>query len=249
MFDPSRSSTFKVMDNAQFQISYGDSSYAAGIVGTDTVNIGGVTVENQAIGIPIELSPSLLEDHASNGLVGLGFKSLSTIEPKKQPTFFGNVVPTLDEPVLTAALRSDGIGEYEFGMIDHQKYSGQMANITVDNSNGYWEFPSTRFSVGRKDMQEIKKAPTAIADTGTSLMLVSPEVVEAYYAQVDGATFANQAGGYVYPCKAELPDLSIAVGHTMAVIPGSMINFSTFGSHKSNGAECKFPPSFSRAKY
>lgn len=240
VFDPLKSPTFKFMKDARFQISYGDSSYATGLVGTDTVDIGGATVKNQAIGIPLELSQSLLEDESTNGLVGLGFSSTSTIESEEQPTFFDNVARTLDEPVLTASLKSDSVGEYEFGVVDHAKYQGPMANISVNASNGYWQFPSTQFAVGDKPVQAIKEVPTAIADTGTSLLMVSPEVVEAYYAKVNGSVSASGAGGYIYPCKSELPDLSIAAGGTMAVIPGSMLNFSTLGTNTTTGEPGKF---------
>ncbi|RJE24426.1 Aspartic endopeptidase [Aspergillus sclerotialis] len=240
VFDPSKSPTFKVMQDAEFQIRYGDSSYAAGMVGTDTVNIGGATVENQAIGIPLEVSPSLLEDQASSGLVGLGFLSISTIEPKKQPTFFGNVVPTLDEPVLTASLKTDGVGEYEFGIIDTNKYKGKMANVTVDPSNGFWQFPSTEFAIGDGPRQTITQVPTAIADTGTSIIMASPEVVEAYYAEVKNSVFASDSGGYIYPCMSEMPNLSIAVGGTMVVVPGSMMTFSPVGTNTTTGESMCF---------
>lgn len=237
VFDPSKSPTFKVIEDASFQIKYGDSSYAAGLVGKDTVDIGGVEVENQAIGIPLEMSQSLMEDEASNGLVGLGFRSISTFEPEKKTTFFGNVAPSLDEPVLTASLKSDGVGEYEFGIIDEKKYQGQLVNVSVDASNGWWEFPSKVFSIGDGPRREIRRAPTAIADTGTSLIMASPEVVDAYYAQVKGSAFANRAGGFIYPCTTELPTLSLSVGNAKVVIPGSFMNFSKVGRNTTSGED------------
>lgn len=241
VFDTSKSPTFNLIEDAWFQIQYGDSSFVAGRVGTDTVNIGGVTVPNQAIGIPLEVSQSFIEDVASNGLVGLGFRSLNTVEPQKQATFFGNVAPTLDEPVLTANLKSDAVGEYEFGVIDHTKYQGKLVNVPVDSSNGFWEFPSTVFVVGNGPEQGIKTAPSAIADTGTTLMLVSPEVVNAYYAQVNGAVLANGAGGYIYPCATELPSLAVAVDNVKVVMPGAMMNFSKVGTNTTTGEERESP--------
>lgn len=76
-------------------------------------------------------------------------------------------------------------------------------------------------------MQAITQAPTAIADTGTTLMLVSPEVATAYYKQVQGAQLNQQVGGYIFPCNAALPTLSIAMGdNNLATVPASVINFS-----------------------
>lgn len=241
VFNLSNSPTFEVMKGHSFEITYGDGSHAAGLVGTDKVDIGGITFPNQAIGIPVELSQSFIEGEISNGLVGLGFQSLSTIQPEKQPTFFGNVAPTLDEPVLTALLKSDGVGEYEFGVVDHSKYQGQLVNVSVDASNGWWQFPSKIFSVGDGPYQAIGKSPSAIADTGTSLLMASPEVVEAYYAQVPGSKHVKRAGGYIFPCNAELPSLSIFAGHVRTIIPGRMMNFSYVGINRSSGEKRKSP--------
>jgi hypothetical protein len=241
VFNLSNSPTFEVMKGHSFEITYGDGSHAAGLVGTDKVDIGGITFPNQAIGIPVELSQSFIEGEISNGLVGLGFQSLSTIQPEKQPTFFGNVAPTLDEPVLTALLKSDGVGEYEFGVIDHSKYQGQLVNVSVDASNGWWQFPSKIFSVGDGPYQAIGKSPSAIADTGTSLLMASPEVVEGYYAQVPGSKHVKRAGGYIFPCNAELPSLSIFAGHVRTIIPGRMMNFSYVGINRRSGEERKSP--------
>jgi hypothetical protein len=77
-FDASKSTTFKKMTGAQFSISYGDGSGAAGTVGTDVVNIGGVTVENQAVELANAVSQSFVQDTNTDGLVGLAFSKLNT---------------------------------------------------------------------------------------------------------------------------------------------------------------------------
>nr|AAL40802.2 pepsin-type protease [Rasamsonia emersonii] len=236
IYDPAKSSTFKPIEGATFAISYGDGSSASGNVGTDTVNIGGATVENQAVELATEVSQSFIEDTSSNGLVGLAFSKLNTVQPQQQKTFFDNIASSLDEPVMTASLKAGGVGTYEFGRIDQTKFTGQLANISVDNSNGFWQFNSAQFAVGDGQLQNIRLAPTAIADTGTSLMLVSPEVAEAYYSQVQGAVFANQAGGFIFPCGAQLPSLSIAVGDdNLATVPPAVGSFSEIGTNTTTG--------------
>lgn len=217
------------MKGASFSITYGDGSGASGTVGTDTVDIGGATVQNQAVELANKVSTSFVQDTASNGLVGLAFSSLNTVKPKQQKTFFDNIASQLDEPVMAASLKSDSsAGSYQFGTIDSTKFTGNLANISIDNSNGFWQFNSAAFSVGDNGtMQAITQSPTAIADTGTTLMLVSPEVATAYYAQVQGAQLNNQVGGFIFPCDATLPNLSIAVGdNNLATVPASVINFS-----------------------
>ncbi|CAG7924196.1 unnamed protein product [Penicillium olsonii] len=236
VFEPSKSKTYKDVKGSTFKIHYGDSSSASGGVGTDTVSIGGVEVENQMIGIPTHVSETFTDDEDSNGLVGLGFSSINTIDPGPQKTFFDNVVSTLDEPVFSVRLLADGVGEYEFGTIDHSKYKGVLANVSVDSSKGFWQFGSAQYSVGGGTFNPIKEVPEAIADTGTSLMLVSPDVAKEYYKQVDGAIYANNAGGYIYPCTAKLPSLAVAVGTAYsATVPGSLVNFSEVGTNTTTG--------------
>ncbi|KAJ5458053.1 Peptidase asparticcatalytic [Penicillium sp. IBT 31633x] len=237
VYEPSKSTTFEEVDNSTFKITYGDSSYASGGVGKDDVSIGGIRVTEQSFGLPTDISQTFAEDTKSNGLLGLGFSSINTIKPEPQKTFFENVASRLDEPLFTVRLLSNGIGEYEFGTVDKSKYSGPMANVSVDSSNGFWQFNSAQYAIGDGSFHPITQAPEAIADTGTSLMLVSPEVAEAYYKQVDGAIYANNANGYIFPCTSALPTLSVAIGNAYsATIPGSLMNWSEVGTNTTTGA-------------
>ncbi|KAL4807679.1 aspartic peptidase domain-containing protein [Aspergillus unguis] len=235
-YDPSQSDTFKNMTGSTFNITYGDDSYAYGGVGTETVNVGGVTVTGQSIGLPTKVSTSILEDSHSNGLVGLGFTSLNTVEPKKQKSFFETVASVLDEPVLGASLISDGVGQYEFGTIDTSKFKGDLVNASVDASSGFWKFESSYYRVGDGEMKKHDHATSTIADTGTSLMLLEQVVVDEYYEQVDGAQYATSASGYIYPCNTTLPSLSIAIGpEHLATVPGELISFSEVGTNTTTG--------------
>lgn len=73
VFDPAKSKTFKPLDDLSFSITYGDQSSASGIVGQDTVNIGGAKVENQAVELATRVSGSFTRDSNADGLLGLGF--------------------------------------------------------------------------------------------------------------------------------------------------------------------------------
>jgi hypothetical protein len=133
---------------------------------------------------------------------------------------------SLDLPVFVADLDPDGTGVYEFGKIDATKFEGEMAWIPVNASSGFWQFPSAKFAVGNQ-MFSNPQASQAIADTGTSLLLVDQPVAEAYYSQVQGAQNNAQVGGFIYPCDATLPDISVAIGDSyMATIPGNQVTFA-----------------------
>ncbi|KAH8882891.1 aspergillopepsin-F [Thozetella sp. PMI_491] len=226
LYDPTKSTSFKMLQGASFSISYGDGSGAAGNVGTDTVNIGGATVTGQAVEMATAVSASFTQDTANNGLVGLAFSKLNTVKPQQQKTFFDNVMPSLAEPLFTADLRKNAVGAYEFGRIDNTKFTGQMAWIPVNTTNGFWQFGTSKFAVANGAPQQATPSQ-AIADTGTTLMLVSGEISQGYYSQVPGAQNNAQVGGITVPCDAQLPDLMLDVGGVyMARIKGTDINFA-----------------------
>ncbi|KAI1383825.1 acid protease [Hypoxylon trugodes] len=226
VYDPTQSKTFALMQGASFQISYGDGSGAAGNVGTDTVNIGGATVTNQAVELATAVSQSFVQDTNNNGLVGLAFSDLNTVQPAPQKTFFDNVKSSLAEPLFTADLRAQAVGAYEFGRVDTSKFTGAMTWVPVNTTQGFWQFTSEQFAVNGGTPQTSTAGAQAIADTGTTLLLADPAVTKAYYAQVDGAVDDQQQGGFTFPCNAQLPDLQLDVGGNMATVKGTDINFA-----------------------
>jgi Eukaryotic aspartyl protease len=237
LYDPSKSTTAAELPGSTFNISYGDGSFSRGPVVTDTVDIGGATVNKQAIGVPNTVSKSFIDDVHSNGLVGLGFSKINTIKPERQKTFFDNVLPELSQPVWTASLKAGVAGAYEFGNIDRSLFQGELTNVTVDSTRGFWEFASTRFAVGDNAPQTASTGSgTAIADTGTSLMLMDDEIVNAYYAQVKGARQSREIGGFVFPCSSSLPDLTVSIGDKyMASVSGQLMNFAQAGTDSASG--------------
>ncbi|PKY04630.1 putative extracellular aspartic endopeptidase [Aspergillus campestris IBT 28561] len=236
VFNVSNSTTFQKMNDATFRISYGDRSYAWGYVGTDTVNIGGAVVSGQAIGIPTTVSNFFLEDTHYNGLAGFAFSTVSTMRPRQQKNFLENLAKDLDEPVLTASLKPKAVGEYEFGFVDPDKYRGELVNITVDPSSGFWQIPSLHYKIGDGTLIKRDNATPAIADTGTTLMLLDDEVVKAYYAQVPNAALLVSVGGYTYPCSQTLPDLSVGFGDShLAYLPGAFLGYSQVGTNRTTG--------------
>jgi len=179
LFDPTKSTTFSKIQGATWDISYGDGSGAAGTVGTDTVNIGGATATKQAVEIATALSESFTEDTNNDGLVGLAFSILNTVQPQQQTTFFDTVMSQLAQPIFSVNLKNDSTGTYTFGATDATQFTGQLATVPVNASSGFWQFPSPTFTVGNQKVANQGGSP-AIADTGTSLVLVDPQVAQTY---------------------------------------------------------------------
>ncbi|KAK4544961.1 hypothetical protein LTR36_003866 [Oleoguttula mirabilis] len=230
IFDPTKSSSWSTYQDGTWEISYGDGSSASGTVGFDKVNIGGATVTRQAIEIATSVSGSFIEDTNNDGLVGLGFSNINTIQPQAQKTFFENIMDSLALPLFTANLEESSGGSYTFGAIDESEYSGTIHYTDVDKSDGFWQFSSETYTIGGTQSQCSTCSP-AIADTGTSLLLLDEDVVEAYYSQVSSAEYNSQQGGYVYDCSATLPSFGVAIGSGYtATLNGSDISFAQIDS-------------------
>jgi hypothetical protein len=217
-------------------IHYGDGTGASGIVFQDKVKIGPVAVAEQGVEAATKVSSQFYQQH-SDGLLGLGFGKSNTVKPEKQKTWFENVKETLKDPVFTVSLKKNATGVYDFGWIDQKKYTGQIQYVPINNTRGYWEYPAESFQIGNGPATPLKFQ--AIADTGTTLMLLPPPAVKAYYAAIPGAASIPKEGGYVYPCEAvgQLPDITLAVGDARITVQGKWVDRgkSATGSGKCYG--------------
>jgi Eukaryotic aspartyl protease len=163
-----------------------------------------------------------------SGLLGLSFGNINTVTPKPVNTPVDNMILQNDLPanmeLFTCYLGSvkdvndpdKGESFFTFGSIDQDviKASGQQIHYTpVDNSNGFWMFNSTTATVNGKTIN--LSGNRAIADTGTTLCLVSDKLCEAIYSQIKDAKLDNQQGGYTFPASVpidELPQVTLDIG-------------------------------------
>jgi len=75
-YTSSSSPTYKALPGNTWSITYEDDSSASGIVGTDTVTLGGTTVTNQGIELADTISWQF-QNGSADGLLGLAFDSLN----------------------------------------------------------------------------------------------------------------------------------------------------------------------------
>jgi len=241
VFDPSKSSTFKDKEGSTWKISYGDGSSASGTVGNDNVNIGGVVVKGQAVELADTMSAQFASG-AGDGLLGLAFGSINTVQPKAVKTPVENMITQSDIPksasLFTAKLGSwrdtnepdKGDSFYTFGFIDQDtvKASGEDIYYTpVDNSQGFWMFNSTSATVNGKSIT--RSGNKAIADTGTTLALVDDSTCQAIYDAIPGAQYDDESQGWIYPSDTsadKLPVVSFAVGDKQFVVQKEDLGFA-----------------------
>lgn len=123
-------------------------------------------------------------------------------------------------------------GNYNFGFIDTTEFLGPLHFVDVNSTDGFWKFEATGFSIQNANSTDntsslfVPVAHTAIADTGTTLLLLPSAITQAYYWQVANATDSPMLGGWVFPCGTYLPDLTLHIGTYKAVIPGELMVFA-----------------------
>ncbi|KAL6709639.1 hypothetical protein ACN47E_001067 [Coniothyrium glycines] len=243
-FDATKSSTFQTISGATWKISYGDGSSASGDVGTDTVDLGGLKVENQAVELAKQLSQSFVQGNGS-GLLGLAFSSINTVSPHQQRTPVDNMISQKDvtQSLFTAYLGSwrdadeadKGESFYTFGYIDQAvlKASGATEpNYTkVDNSQGFWQVLSTSATINGNTITRSNN--TSIMDTGTTLCLVEDSLVEAVYKAIPGSKYDENNQGYVYPYNTpvdKLPTITLAIGDAQVAFQKEDLGFADAGN-------------------
>jgi len=191
-------------------------------------------VEGQTIQLADRMSESLVHQEGSHGLLGLAFSSLNTVTPQPAMTPLDNMISQKDIPaaqsLFTAYLGSykdvndpdKGQSFFTFGGIDQQVVEStgqQITYVPVDAYRGFWEFSSPSFGI---DGNIVSLADnTAIADTGTTLLLVSDYVCQVIYANIPGAVYSKEASGWLIPngiALEQLPSISFALGDKQFVV-------------------------------
>ncbi|CEG73417.1 Putative Rhizopuspepsin 4 [Rhizopus microsporus] len=227
-YNPSKSSTYQ-KDGRPWSIQYGDGSTSSGVLGIDTVELGGLTIKKQTI----ELAKTESDTFASgeiDGLLGLAFDSITTVQGVKTPV--DNLISQglISSPIFGVFLgkaSNGGGGEYIFGGYDSSKIKGELTTVPIDNSQGFWGITVDGSSVGG---QSVTNSFSAILDTGTTLLVfpndVASQIAEAYNAQDNGD------GTYTIDCDtSNLQPLTFSIGGAEFEVPSDSIIFEQDGSN------------------
>lgn len=226
VYDPSSSPTYQAMDGYTWKGDYLDGSYASGVVGTDTVVIGGTTVTGQAIQLAEEISLSFSCMRA-DGILGLGFSEFNSAQPQKQSTFIENARNSLDAPVVAAYLPYMRHGAFDFGHINPDRYNGTIKYGAIDKSQGLWVARSDSYQIGGNRTFP-SHSRYSLFDTTNNVLVFPREPVENYYRFVDGAYYDITHGLWVMPCRSlsDAPSFSFQIGESMATISSRHMVYS-----------------------
>lgn len=123
---------------------------------------------------------------------------------------------------------------YTFGYIDQEVLDRcgvkEPHYVGIDTTKGFWQFASPSASINGKI---IDRGPnTAIADTGTTLALVSDELCKRIYEVIPDAKFDEKNQGWVFPIGTpikKLPTITFAVGDKQFEVQKEDLGFARVG--------------------
>jgi len=198
----------------EWEIEYGDGSSASGVVGFDDVLLGDIKISRQAVQLAKRFSGRQFREGSADGILGLAFghlNSVNTVTPDAIQTPLENMRDQgkLYEHLFTVNLGKENF--FTFGFIDEATRQGRDIHwVDVDSKGGFWKFDSRYARVGSKLLN--RKYGSAIADTGSNLILTHPQIVWMIYKRIKGARYDSAQPGWVYLVGTEIPEISFSVG-------------------------------------
>lgn len=214
VFTPSSSTSFKKQHSGvEFEIQYGDYTYAEGYWGSDSLTVNGVNVDGLLFGVATIGN--------SSNVLGISFEGLESSDQSEDYS------SDFTYANLPATLKSDGLiekisyslflnslsatsGELLFGAVDSAKYQGDLytvplVNIYEGEIDNPIEFDVTLQGTGYSgsDGTEVtfnQQNFAALFDSGTTLTVL-PETLAGYFASQLGATYSEEYGYYFLDCK------------------------------------------------
>jgi aspergillopepsin I len=226
-YEPSSSAT---LTGASWYQGYGEVNTASGVVYTDTVTFGSITLQNQ----PVEVATSTtFDDIGYDGILGISLGQNGISPSGTFPTFLNSVYDLLEEPVFTAKLTrpSETMGFYTFGYIDVDTLGGQtvLSTSVFPTEPGYWAFPSTVANIGGNLISIPDNV--AIADTGTTLIKINELVLNEIYSLLGGGCDTTGLGNTpcIFPQNADIPSITLYVGEYGVTLDPEDLIFSPAG--------------------
>ncbi|NP_001073276.1 pepsin A-4-like preproprotein [Homo sapiens] len=226
-FNPEDSSTYQSTSET-VSITYGTGSMT-GILGYDTVQVGGISDTNQIFGLSETEPGSFLYYAPFDGILGLAYPSISS--SGATPVFDniwnqGLVSQDLFSVYLSADDQSGSV--VIFGGIDSSYYTGSLNWVPV-TVEGYWQITVDSITMNGEAIA-CAEGCQAIVDTGTSL-LTGPTSPIANIQSDIGAS-ENSDGDMVVSCSAisSLPDIVFTINGVQYPVPPSAYILQSEGS-------------------
>jgi len=243
-----KSPSFVEVRQQTFATKYADGETLAGIIGRETVTLGGITVKNQTVAVVD--NANWHGDGKSSGLIGMAFPSVTrahdTSNPaakrivKYNPIFFTMYKAGLIKPTFSLTLNrlDEGPGVLALGglpkSIKHENRWARapMEYLSIMPTIGGIAKEYTLYAVKAGGFTvngaKVSSSPNVVIDSGTTLSYLPTTVVNALAkgfnppAKSGGmlslAGTAVQAGMMTIPCNAKPPKFAIVINGTSLAI-------------------------------
>ncbi len=253
-YDSSASSTFKLISEGGFDISYLDGSGSSGDYISDTFSVGGATLKNLQIGLATETQRGV-------GIMGISYSaSESTLDtyPNLLDQFLAQgLIATKAFSLYLNDFRSDA-GSILFGGVDTEKFIGTLKPLPVlrstrNGETGYQilavALNSVTVQLGEDDAATPVDIPNdrvaAILDSGTTLSYLPTAMANSLFDAVGAYTDSVETGYTFIDCN-NASDLTITFqfGDATIVLPSSQVVLDLFADFQD---EIPFNVPFDRA--
>ena len=237
-FNTSASETYKLNGTVQ-PLAYG-TGYLDGLIGYDSVSIGGfgtsafkfMTVSNFS-GFPMKF-------YRPDGVLGMGFPAKAY---DYWPTIMSSFVAegTLEQNVFSLNLNQDADGELLIGGIDTDAYVGDLTYMQclsnddpIVDYNGLWFVAMDGMRV--EDAFISTAGNYTIIDSATNYVVGPASLVAALAAAVGAVTDACDDDGncpsYKLPCNTAGPDIKLSIdGNTWSLSKQNYIIYKPTNPH------------------
>ncbi|GAA5991551.1 hypothetical protein JCM10908_005758 [Rhodotorula pacifica] len=200
-YSASSSSTSKAVTGKTLNVQYGDGSTASGPVYSDSITVGGVTATGQTFGTATTLTGNF-GSSPSDGLIGMAYPSLSQlgVSPFFNTLYSeGRVASNSFSFKLSAG--NAAASELYLGGQNSAKYVAGTTGWTPVISQTYWAI-NANVAVNGASVSGLGQL-AAIADTGTTLIVVPTADAQTFWASVPGsAPYSGGGGYYTFPCRS-----------------------------------------------
>ncbi|KAJ7493834.1 acid protease [Mycena latifolia] len=137
-FNTKASKTFQPFPNVSFNITYGDGEFLSGPVGFDTVQVGGLSVAHQEIGVPTLTAWE--GSGIETGLMGLAFPELTSVYNTTDPTKASGANQLPYPPLFNSAVQQKKVKHPFFSVALDRGTFEQQENDPVDFGLGFLAF-------------------------------------------------------------------------------------------------------------
>ncbi|KAK8008835.1 aspartic-type endopeptidase [Apiospora marii] len=191
------SSTVKMLDNTQFEITYGDQSNVSGTWMKDNLAIGGAATKNLQMGIATTVNK------VYTGILGLGLRA-AEIPPGNYPNIMDvfydqGLIGTKAFSLYLNAVEAPS-GTVLFGGIDKAKFTGELLAVplvpnSATQSSSFYFVTLDTFSMtfgNGTSSEPFSGAPRAVLlDSGATLTYLANSTVQRLYKALNNTVFED----------------------------------------------------------